>query len=120
MANVTAVTGSHVTITGLDADWYLSNDLADWADTGLLLRAIRFNPSATDDIMVIIDGPAGGGFVAWSTAVGEMFRAECATAYDDRIRYYNAPPMRRYYPVIDISACTLDTAANAVVTFEFA
>lgn len=109
MANTTTVSGHTITITGLDADWYLSNDLADWATTGLMLVSIIFHPSAQDDIMIIRDVTLTTGAI--------MFYGEAANAYETNVRYY--PGNRRFYPTIDISQCTFTTAAEAYVLMDF-
>jgi len=106
-ATNTTVNGKHsITITGLDADWTATSEghLYD-----LDIAMIIFYPSATGDIMIIHDGGIDG---------EEFFDSDaCADVYDTRVIYY--PPGTMYSPVIDITDCTLGTAANAKVKIYF-
>ena len=104
--NTTAIGDNCVTITGLDADWWatLSNLIYD-----LDVSMIVFYPSATNDRMIIHNG---------SLDADEFFDSGlCADTYDVRVLYY--PPGYLVQPVIDISDCTLGTAANAKVKIYF-
>lgn len=110
MANVTAVTRNSIEITGLDADWYIDNDLSQFSRSGLYLESIQFRPSAASDIMVIRNSKDG------SATAGSIFNVICDAATDEKTQYYygiNA------FPMIDISACTITTPANALVLITF-
>jgi hypothetical protein len=105
-ANSTSPGVKHITITGLDEDWVL-------ADAGLTsdidLWAIVFYPSATDDQMIIHDDGIDG---------DEIFDSGlCADKYDRIVLYF--PPRFFVSPVIDITDCTLTTAANAKVKIYY-
>lgn len=105
MANTTVIKGNMVQVTGLDADW---NSVTDTPfKDGMKLLAIVFDPSAIGDVMVVeeeSDGP-------------RIFYASCTDTHDQRIQYYDGT---WHKPYIDISDCTLDTAANARVLFLLA
>lgn len=108
MANTVTIHGKTISITGLDADFSLSatgsasgTELEHFKDTGLAVHSIRFHPSAANDIMVVHEGGI-------DNAVA--FYAKCSGDTDDRIQYYEGQWMK---PVIDITDCTLGTAANA-------
>lgn len=118
-ANTTIYDDNTITITGLDADWYYDVEMAALKALGtypkeqvdnigsLIIDAIQFIPSATDDRLII---HGGGGLNA-----SPIFDSgKVADAYDTRIQYYDGDG-KRSKPVIDISDCTLGTAANAVV-----
>ena len=109
-ANTIVVTDQNqvITITGLDEDF----DASTATETLGLLRngvlkvwMVVFIPSATNDRMIIrdngIDAP-------------EFFDPGIySDAYDSRVLYFYEP--LEVNPVIDISDCTLGTAANAKV-----
>ena len=107
MANTTAINGRFIQITGLDADWLYSSDLPVALQSGLSVKSIQFNPSAASDVMVINEGGING---------ASIFHVKCTGDTDQRIKYFNPPT--RMQPVIDISDCTLGTAANAKVIIE--
>jgi hypothetical protein len=103
-ANVVAIGANCVTITGLDEDW-------DWGDTynyPLDIWCIVFYPSATDDRMIVHNGDIDD---------EEFFDSDkVADEYDTRVIYF---PPNSIVPVIDISDCTLGTAASAKVKIIF-
>ena len=112
-ANTTVVTAQDqvITITGLDEDWDASTE----SETSGLLRngvlrvwRIVFIPSATDDRMIIRDGGIDD---------PEFFdTGKCGDAYDVRtLKVDSEDEILLVNPVIDISDCTLGTAANAKV-----
>lgn len=111
-ANVTdkAANGKIITITGLDTDWWSTkpgpNGLGTPGD--LEIEKIIFYPGATGDIMIIHDGAID------SEEVGYL--GTCADVYD-RIEITFETP-KKCQPVIDISDCTLGTAANARVVIH--
>ena len=105
-ANTTNPGVKHITITGLDEDWFLAD--ADLT-TDIDLWAIVFYPSATDDQLIVHDDGIDG---------DEIFDSGlCADKYDRTVLYY--PPGFFVNPVIDITDCTLGTAANAKVKIYF-
>ncbi len=110
MSNTTKVSGRQIMITGLDADWNIDTDMPGY-DAGLKIISIVFVPSATGDIMVIRNSKAG------TATDAEMFRVKVTGDTDQRIEYYYGNVL---FPFIDISECTLGTAANARVLINFA
>ena len=110
MANTTKISGRQIMITGLDADWSIDNDLTGY-DAGFKIISIVFVPSAANDVMVIKNSKAG------TAADADMFRVKVTGDTDQRIEYYYG---NVHFPFIDISDCTLGTAANAKVLINFA
>jgi len=100
MANTT-IKGNIIQITDLDADWYGNVD-ANMHE--MKISSIQFNPSATDDIMIIHDGSLDG---------ATLFKVKCVDTYDQRIKYFDPPIWAN--PVIDISDCTIASPINAEV-----
>lgn len=115
MANTTVMSGRTITITGLDADWYVDAEFpaVNGIDhPGLMVKRITIVPSATDDVAVIRnnrDGTATTGFM-----IKEIF----ADARDVKTKDFGEG--QQMWPFIDISAWTLGTAANAAVMIELA
>ena len=110
MANTTTMSESFIQVTGLDADWVASTDTPY---SQVKLKSIMFEPSAAGDIMVIKEGSATG---------PRLFYASCASGNDQKIRYYAGIDGQGQWcnPFIDISDCTVSTAANASVSIEIA
>lgn len=108
MANVTVQTRGTVQITGLDADWTLATDLATYANSGLLITSVQFNPSAANDIFILHDG---------GIDAVVPFKVVCGSSADIKIKYFNSPDYM--WPVIDITDCVLTTPANAMVIIRF-
>lgn len=104
MSNTTTIQGPIITISGLDADWIWSTDTV--FTNGIKVHSIRFHPSAANDVMIINDHSIGG---------PEVFRVKCSGDTDDRVQYYDGAWLQ---PCIDISDCTLSTAANCRVTIH--
>jgi hypothetical protein len=106
-ANVTTVGSSNLTveITGLDADWAWSTDLSGELAASERIQAIFFYPSAALDRMIVRDGGIDAATLCDSGIV--------MGADDPRVCYFE-PPIGAE-AVIDITDCTLDTAANAKV-----
>lgn len=102
MANVTTIAGNAITVSGLDADWIWSADTP--FTPGIKLHSISFTPSAANDILIVNDESISG---------PELFR-EKADTVETTVQYYHGKWVK---PCIDISDCTLGTAANARVTF---
>ena len=100
MANTTTRTGRFITITGLDDDWW--GNVALGAAVELL--AVQFVPSAASDRMIIRNGGLDNA-VIFDSGV---------TANTNPLRV-DMPGSQYCNPVIDISDCTLSTAANAKV-----
>ncbi|MHC4413560.1 MAG: hypothetical protein ACYSW6_11440 [Planctomycetota bacterium] len=108
-ANTTTVGPSEksIEITGLDVNWVWTTDLAAESSnvSQAKVKAIIFYPSAANDRMIIRDGGIDEATIFDSGAV--------SGADDPRIVYIDPPS--KIELVIDISDCTLDTAANAKV-----
>lgn len=108
MANTTVVTGKSVDVSGLDADWVHGTDLA--AQTQLLgrhLQRVEVVPSAIGDVVVVRNGGIAGAFSAKFVF----------TDIAPQVMYY--PADSQVAPAIKISECTLGTAANARVLFQY-
>lgn len=112
MANTTTVSGGIIMVTGLDADWYLNLDMPGIKTTGLRLTKIVVYPSATDDVVVILNSAS----VAASAPI--IMKEKITSLYDTRTQEFGGQD--NYFPFIDISACTFGTAANARVMFHYA
>jgi len=107
MANTTATKGNMVMVTGLDADWNSESDLGiEW----LKVKSIQYTPGDTNDVFIIHEGANDG---------PKIFQ-EKATATTDQIikRFGGDGTWMR--PYIDISECTVGTAATATLMFELA
>ena len=107
MSNTTTINGNTITITGLDADWSWDSDTPQYV-AGLFIDSIRFHPSGPNDVFIVHEGGING---------AELFSAVCSDNTDDRIQYYHGLVQ---HPVIDISDCTLTTAASAKLTIQLA
>jgi len=105
MSNTTSIVGNAITISGLDADWVWSTDTP--FTNGIKCHSIMFHPSAANDILIVNDESISG---------SELMRVKCSGDTDDRIVYLGG---RWCKPCIDISDCTLGTAANARVTIQY-
>lgn len=104
MANTTTITGKQISITGLDADWLWTTAIGS---SGCYLKSITFIPSAANDRMLIHEGGIDG---------AEVFDTGIVSGTDARTKYFDRG--HKCAPVIDISDCTLGTAANAKVILE--
>lgn len=107
MANTTTVGRGTIVITGLDSDWSYSTDGGFDSDIGCKVSSIQFLPSAANDIMQIHDGGVDGALIFDSGPAGGTAPI-----------FKNFDPPRWVRPVIDISDCTLGTAANAKVMID--
>lgn len=108
MANTTTIGKNHIQITGLDADWTWNTELSEHAHmNGIIVKSIQFNPSGANDVFIIHEGGIDG---------ASIFEVKCTGDTDNRVKYFD-PPLH-CAPVIDISDCTLATAANAKVIIE--
>jgi len=105
-ANTTDPAVKLITITGLDDDWY---GIKQGFPNGIELWAVVFYPSATNDRMIIHDGGLDNDEIFDSGTV--------ADSYDRTVLYY--PPKTFVKPVIDITDCTLGTAASARVKIYY-
>jgi len=123
MGNTTKIQNQFLQVKGLDADWSTPGDLAGFVESGIMVKSITFHPSGVNDVMIIKEGQPDDTTtvlaVANTTTAPELFHVKCAGDTDQRIRYFGDRG-RRMYPFIDISDCTLATAANARVEFELA
>lgn len=106
--NTPTVSGQFITVTGLDADWYLSNDMPERQTTGLKIVAIKFYPSAVNDILVIRNSATGSANSSFACFLK-------STDGEPRKDTFDGKP---WYPMIDISYCTLSSASGATVIFE--
>lgn len=111
-ANTTNIStsGFSIEITGLDADWYWETEIA--ANTSIpekfkdaKIAAIVFYPSAANDRFIIHDGGIDEAAFFDSGLV--------SAASDPRVLYYI--PAKQANLIIDISDCTMNTAANCKV-----
>jgi len=108
MSNTTTASGNTITITGLDADWYLSNDLPFYKDTGLCIESISVKLSTMDDTIRIENSADGsGGAYLMDTTYNENT--------DRVVEHFHGSWL---FPFIDISDCSLAVAANASVTIN--
>ena len=109
-AGNTTVLGDHcITITGLDADWKPST--CGYLPSGYHIDVSRvvFYPSGTSDVMIVHNGGIDADPFFESGYV--------ADEYDARTLTY--PKGNYVEPIIDISDCTLDDAAAAIVKIYF-
>lgn len=106
--NATTRTGCSVEITGLvDVDWVGSSDAPNGLGRkGVYVRRIQFNPSGTNDILIITNG-VGGSPKAKFYATNGRAPMEVYLNEEESIN-----------PAIDISNCSIGTPANASVMIE--
>ena len=75
MANTAVTTEDggviNITYTGTGADWYLENDLPQYADAGLKINTIQFIPSAANDICRIRNEDAAGADIYYKKATAD-------------------------------------------------
>lgn len=104
--------GGTIEITGLDADWTWNTEVAGQPQyiQKAKIQRITFYPSAASDRMIIRDGGIDNATYFDSGAV--------SGADDPRTMTYMKP--RPVNLVIDITDCTLDTAASAKVVITLA
>ena len=108
MANTTTKGRGTFEITGLDDDWMYTTDGGYNAEIGIMVSSIQFIPSAAADRMLIHDGGVDAAVIFDSGPAGSTAPI-----------FKNFDPPRWIRPVIDISDCTLDTAANAKVIIDY-
>lgn len=103
---LTGVVGSYSIDLTLDnaTDWTWAHATLGWGATspGVRLQAIHWRPLATDNSIKIRDGSVTGAVI---------FEAKAATAYDQRIIYFDSRLMMK--PCIKAS----ETAGLTSVTF---
>jgi hypothetical protein len=117
-ANVTKVSGVRggsraIQITGLDADWYLTND-----GVSAGLSQAEVNQGVFVEYIIMVPSAANDRFVFRNSAGGDDGQAaflDTGAIQDAEARIYVPPDEKKLWPFLDISACTLDTAANAKV-----
>ena len=107
-ANTTKEDGLFISITGLDADWYLALDMPDRQTSGLKVVSVKFFPSAVNDILIIRNSASGTTTAAFACVLK-------STDGEPRKDSFQGKP---WYPMIDISYCTLSSASGATVIFE--
>ena len=107
-ANTTTEAGQFISITGLDADWYLELDMPERQTSGLKVVAIKFYPSGTTDIVMIRNS-------ASSTTTAAIACFLESTDGEPRKDTFQG---KAWYPMIDISACQFAVASSAIVVFE--
>jgi len=118
--STTKISGKYIMVTWAtnigDVDWNLTTHMSDFVSTGLRVKAIQFVPSAANDVMVIRNSPAT------STTAAEIFNVKCADTTDQRREYHDSPslPGTQMWPMVDVSACTITTVANARLLIEIA
>jgi len=104
MANSTKIGTRSIEITGLDADWYWNVELVGHSAIDKLIRKIAFYPSLATDRFIIREGSIDG-----ATIFDTGIVTDTGARVDPHRKPLNMPL------VIDISGCTLDTAASAKV-----
>lgn len=104
MANTINQTGKIIELTDIDSDWSWL-DLFPFADSGIELNSIQFNPGATDDRCVIKQGA--------ETAV-PFFDVKCQNAYDEKNKYYHGQMLK---PLFDFSASVISAGAKIIIIF---
>ena len=107
-ANTTTESGQFISITGLDADWYLELDMPERQTSGLKVVSIKLFPSGTTDILIIRNSASGA-----TTAAFACFLE--STDGEPRKDTFQGKP---WYPMIDISFCQFAAASGATVIFE--
>ena len=107
-ANSTTVSGRFITVTGLDADWYLDNDLPYLSGVGLRIKTIKFWPSAANDIIVLRNSTSGSASSSFACFMKSIDGEPRKDTFQGDV----------WYPFIDISYCTLSSASGATVVFE--
>jgi hypothetical protein len=102
--------GKTIEITGLDADWVWSTDLAGehWKVTRAAIKSIKFYPSGANDRMIIRDGGIDN---------ATFFDSGLVSGADDpRVEYYDGGTQTEL--VIDITDCALGTPGSAKVVIH--
>jgi len=95
MANTIKVFRHGYEISGIDSDW----DPGEWMD----IDSIQFVPGATNDICTIKDQSDTGPVIFYANS----------TDGDSRIKYF--PSNARFKPLLDFSACTLNSGAYVII-----
>ena len=104
MANTINQTGMIVEITDIDSDWSWL-DLFPFADSGVELDSIQFNPGAIDDKCVIKAGS--------ETAVA-IFHVICKDL-NEKNKYYKGDVCKTFF---DFSASTISAGAKIIINFH--
>ena len=107
-ANTTTEAGRFISITGLDADWYLSLDMPHRQTSGLKVLSVKFFPSAVNDILVIRNSASGTTTAAFACVLKSVDG-------EPRKDTFQGKP---WFPMIDVSYCTFSSASGATVIFE--
>ncbi len=102
MANTTVIKGRSLQIKGLDADWAMGVDLANFT-AGLRIRSITCLPGTSGDKFVIKDSKDG---VADTLTAPDLFNSTIVGT-EPRTKYFNEPNGFQCWPFIDISDCSL-------------
>lgn len=94
-----------------DFDWTL--DLSHLAPSGTKIKAIRFNPEATDDEVVVRDGANGARIFHSGPAVDN---------HDVMVEYYGSGDGKDFgkkvLPYIHANECTIASANTSYVYFD--
>lgn len=106
--NTTTQDAGIIQITGLDADWFWNVSTDAGLSYCINITSIEFVPSAANDRMIIHDGGIDG---------VPIFDSGIVSDTDTRIKYFSGDKCLK--PVIDITDCTLGTAASAQVTISY-
>jgi hypothetical protein len=88
------------TVSAIDADWTCSQQLN--------IKSIIFYPSAVDDILKVQE------YIAGTTADSAVWLKSVDGGCVGVLLHNDGV---RFKPMIDVSECTFDTAANVKVTF---
>lgn len=121
MANTTKLTGKllQIRFDGTD-DWSIPGDLSGFIESGIRVKSITFNPTASGDIMIVKAGlpsqATEAAAIATTTTAAELFHVECTATTDQRIQYFGDQGTTMW-PFIDTSDCTgLTTTQEVLMT----
>ena len=103
MANTIKQTGMVVEITDIDSDWSWLTRFP-FADSGIELDSIQFNPGAADDKCVIKAG---------SETAASIFDVICKDL-NEKNKYYRGDVYKVFF---DFSASVISAGAKIIITF---
>lgn len=113
MANIVNVDENNldVSLDGvLDFDW--TTDCGQPAPMGARIKAIRMDPSAVGDEVIVRNGANGP----------RLFRAEAIDVYDTQIQYYSGSDLRNVgkpvTPYIHANECTIGVPNQCFIYFD--
>jgi len=115
--NVTTLTGRTLSVTFGEAgssglDWRLANSTPNGIQCtgGIIVKSIRFLPSAANDVIRIqqsTDGLSSGGAFLWN------YTAAAVAGTHERV----FDPPERIFPVIDASSCTFGGSTGVATVY---